>query len=205
MELKLAYRTLTKDPVLKKVISKTGKFTLSGKNEIYISLLHSIASQQLSSNAGDTIFGRFLDLFPARNPVPEKVLKCKPEVLRGCGLSVAKASYMQNIARFKMDGGLDLRKLKRLEDQELINHLTQVKGVGRWTAEMILMFTLNRPDVLPLDDVGIQNAIKILYNLEGRGKEIHHQMIEVAESWRPHRTLACRHLWRYSDVLKSGK
>jgi len=205
MEQKIAYRALTKDPVLKMVISKTGKFTEAGRNEIYFSLLHSIASQQLSSKAGDTIFGRFLDLFPERKPVPEKVLKCKPDVLRSCGLSVAKTGYMQNIARFKLDGGLDLRKLKRLDDQELINHLTQVKGVGRWTAEMILMFTLNRPDVFPLDDVGIQNAIRILYNLEGRGKELHDQMIDVAETWRPHRTLACRHLWRYTDSLNAAK
>lgn len=197
-----SYRVLQKDPVLRKVIAATGKFDVPGRNELYISLLRSVASQQLSAKAGDTIFGRFLDLFPERKPHPEFVIKAKAEKLRACGLSVAKAGYMQNIARFKLEGELEHRKLNRLDDDALITHLTRIKGVGRWTAEMILMFTLNRPDILPLDDVGIQNAVKHLYKLRHTGKELRAAMEEISEPWRPHRTLACRHLWRYMDEIK---
>jgi DNA-3-methyladenine glycosylase II len=194
-----SYRILRKDPVLKKVIAVTGRFDVPGRNELYVSMLRSVASQQLSARAGDTIFDRFLDLYPSRKPLPELVLKTKVEKLRECGLSYAKAGYMQNIAKFKTDGGLEHRKLNRMEDDALITHLTQIKGVGKWTAEMILMFTLNRPDILPLDDVGIQNAVKHLYKINHSGKQLREAMEEISQSWRPHRTLACRHLWRYMD------
>jgi DNA-3-methyladenine glycosylase II len=196
------YRILRKDPVLRKVISATGRFDGVGRNELYVSLLRSVASQQLSAKAGDTIFDRFLDLYPSKKPLPDLVLKTKVEKLRACGLSFAKAGYMQNIAQFKLNGGLDHRKLNRMEDEQLIAHLTQIKGVGKWTAEMILMFTLNRPDILPLDDVGIQNAIKHLYKVTHSGKDLRLVMEEISEPWRPHRTLACRHLWRYMDGQK---
>ncbi|HMT29403.1 MAG TPA: DNA-3-methyladenine glycosylase [Bacteroidia bacterium] len=193
------YRLLRKDPILKKVIAHTGKLEPVSHKDVYGSLLQSITSQQLSTKAGDTIFGRFLDLFPQRKPLPEKVIKMNIEKMRMAGLSYAKANYIKNIAEFSLSQGLEHRKLSKMEDEELMAYLTSIKGVGRWTAEMILMFTLNREDILPVDDVGIRNEMRSLYNLKGEGRLFIANMIEVAESWRPYRTLACRHLWRYRD------
>jgi DNA-3-methyladenine glycosylase II len=198
-ERKEVYRVIKQDPVLKEVIRKTGILETGKRHDLYMALLHSIASQQLSAKAGDTIFGRFLDLFPGRKPLPELVVKCGIAQLRACGLSNSKASYMQNVAQFKLDGMLEYRKLKKMSDDELLKHLMVIKGVGQWTAEMILMFSLNRPDILPLDDVGIQNAMKHLYKIRKTGKELRATMEKKAEAWRPYRTLACRHLWRYMD------
>jgi DNA-3-methyladenine glycosylase II len=185
---------------MKKIILRTGKLEPVKNTDLYFSLLHSIASQQLSTKAGDTIFGRFLDLFPQRVPEPELLLEMATEKLRGAGLSYAKASYLKNIAEFSITSGLDYRKLRKLEDDALIGYLTTIKGVGRWTSEMILMFSLNRPDVLPLDDVGIRNEMKRHYNIRGDGKKLAAGMIRIAEQWRPYRTLACRHLWRLRDA-----
>jgi DNA-3-methyladenine glycosylase II len=194
-----AYRVLQRDSVMKSIIKKTGKLKPVKNTNLYFSLLQSITSQQLSTKAGDTIFGRFLDLFPGRDPVPEKVIKMNIEKLRAAGLSYAKAGYLKNIAEFSLSSGLEYRKLNKMQDDELITYLTSIKGVGRWTAEMILMFTVNRPDVFPVDDIGIRNEMKIHYKLEGEGRELVEQMKEVAEQWRPYRTLACRHLWRVRD------
>ena len=198
-ERKIMYRVLNRDPVLKQVIRKTGTLDPGHRSDLYMALLQSIASQQLSAKAGDTIFGRFLDLFPGRKPVPELVVICSIETLRGCGLSNSKAAYMKNVAQFKLDGQLEYRKLKKMSDEDLLTHLMVIKGVGRWTAEMILMFALNRHDILPLDDVGIQNAMKRLYKIRKSGKELRKAMEKTAEPWRPYRTLACRHLWREGD------
>ena len=194
-----AYKILLKDPVMKTIIKKTGKLNAVQNKDLYFSLLQSITSQQLSTKAGDTIFGRFLDLFPARKPIPEKVLKMNIEKLRGAGLSYAKAGYLKNIAEFSITNGLEYTKLNRMEDEELITYLTAIKGVGRWTAEMILMFAVNRPDIFPVDDLVIRNEMKNLYNIKAEGKKLIVQMHILSEPWKPYRTLACRHLWRSRD------
>ena len=199
-DLQDAYRVLHKDPVLKKVIRKTGKLEPVKNTNLYYALLQSITSQQLSTKAGDTIFNRFLELFPGKNPDPEKVIKVNTEKLRAAGLSYAKAGYLKNIAQYALTPGLEYRKLKKMDDENLMEYLTAIKGVGRWTAEMILMFTIDRPDILPVDDVGIQNEMKRHYGISGTKKELTQQMNEVSEPWRPYRTLACRHLWRYRDA-----
>src|SRR6186713_2548686 len=129
-----AYRVLHKDPVLKKVIRKTGKLDPVKNTNLYFALLQSITSQQLSSKAGDTIFGRFLDLFPDRNPLPEKLVLIHTEKLRAAGLSYAKAGYLKNIAEYSMTTGLEYRKLKKMDDEKLMEYLTAIKGVGKWTA-----------------------------------------------------------------------
>jgi len=198
-DLNLAYKTLQKDPVMKAVIKKTGKLDHVKNTNLYFSLLQSITSQQLSTKAGDTIFGRFLDLFPERKPIPEKVIKINVEKLRAAGLSYAKAGYIKNIAEFSITHGLDYRKLNKMEDDQLMEYLTSIKGVGRWTAEMILMFTVNRPDILPVDDIGIRNEMKKIYGINGEGKKLIEQMHVTSEPWKPFRTLACRHLWRHRD------
>lgn len=194
-----AYKVLRRDPVMKKIISVTGKIEVKGRKDVYLSMLRSITSQQLSTKAADTIFNRFVSLFPDGKPHPEKLIKMNIEKLREAGLSYSKAQYLKNIAEFSMTHGLEHKSLNKMEDHQLIEYLTAIKGVGRWTAEMILMFTMNRPDVLPVDDLGIRSSMVRHYELKGEGKKLIEQMHHVAEAWKPYRTLACRHLWRYRD------
>ena len=198
-ELVKAYKHLKKDALMKEVLKATPVLTFSPNKNLYQSLIRAIVSQQLSVKAAATIYERFLNLFPGKDPAAEIVLRLDDEQLRNCGLSYQKAGYLKNIAQFSITNGLDYRKLYRKTDEELITHLTQIKGVGKWTVEMILMFSLNRPDVFPVDDLGIQNAMKKLYQLDGKGKELHQQMHEIAKQWQPYRTIACRHLWRWKD------
>lgn len=198
-ELVKAYKHLKKDTLMKEVLKATPSLTFSPNKNLYQSLIRAIVSQQLSVKAAATIYERFLNLFPGKDPAAEIVLRIDDEQLRSCGLSYQKAGYIKNIAQFSITSGLDYRKLYRKSDEELIAHLTQIKGVGKWTVEMILMFSLNRPDVFPVDDLGIQNAMKKIYNLDGKGKELHQQMTDIAKQWQPYRTIACRHLWRWKD------
>ncbi len=198
-ELVKAYKHLKKDALMKEVLKATPALTFSPNKNLYQSLIRAIVSQQLSVKAAATIYERFLNLFPGKDPAAEIVLRLDDEQLRNCGLSYQKAGYLKNIAQFSITNGLDYRKLYRKTDEELITHLTQIKGVGKWTVEMILMFSLNRPDVFPVDDLGIQNAMKKLYQLDSKGKELHQQMHEIAKQWQPYRTIACRHLWRWKD------
>lgn len=192
---------LSKDRVLKKLISAVGPLKSRKNSDLYFSLLKAIVSQQLSVKAADTIWNRFLGLFKDGYPEAKKVLKLNDEQLRAVGLSYQKAGYIKNIARFSIEQTLDYKKLRSKTDEELIEYLVQIKGVGRWTVEMLLMFALNRPDILPLDDLGIQNGIIRLYNLKhSNKKDLLIQMSRVAESWRPHRTLACKYIWRYKDA-----
>lgn len=191
---------LKKDKSLKKVIERVGVIRHKKNSDLYIGLMRSIVSQQLSIKAAATIWSRFLDLFSDGYPHPHLLLKMKDDILRSAGLSYQKAGYLKNIARFSIENTLDYKKLRSRTDEELIEYLVQIKGVGRWTVEMLLMFSLNREDVLPLDDLGIQNAIRDLYKIEaGNKKELYRCMTEIAESWRPYRTLACKYMWRYKD------
>ena len=194
-----AYKHLKKDVLMKEVLKATPSLSFSHNKNLYQALNRAIVSQQLSVKAAETIYQRFLNLFPDKYPAAEIVLRLDDEQLRNCGLSYQKAGYLKNIAQFSITNGLDYRKLYRKSDQELIAHLTQIKGVGKWTVEMILMFSLNRPDVFPVDDLGIQQAMKKLYQLEGKGKELHQQMLSIAVQWQPYRTIAARHLWRWKD------
>jgi DNA-3-methyladenine glycosylase II len=170
--------------------------------DLYRDLLESIVSQQLSIKAAATIFARFLALFPGRQPTPRRVLALPEEKLRAAGLSRQKAGYLRNVAAFALHHDVSRAALRRLGDDEVIALLTQIKGVGRWTAEMLLMFPLDRPDVLPLDDLGIQLAMKKLYGLRGHGRGLHRRMAALAEAWRPHRTLACKYLWRWRSTQR---
>ena len=201
-ELVKAYKHLKKDALMKEVLKATPALTFSPNKNLYQSLIRAIVSQQLSVKAAATIYERFLNLFPGKDPAAEIVLRLDDEQFRNCGLSYQKAGYLKNTAQFSITYGLDYRKLYRKTDEELIEHLTQIKGVGKWTVEMILMFSLNRPDVFPVDDLGIQQAMKKLYQLDGNGKELHQQMHEIAKQWQPYRTIACRHLWRWKDSNK---
>ncbi len=191
---------LRKDKALKKVIDKVGIIKTGKNQDLFIALLSAIVSQQLSVKAADTIWGRFEALFKDGIPTAKAVLKLSDDKLRSVGLSYQKAGYLKNIATFSIEQTLDYKLLKKKTDDELVEYLVQIKGVGRWTVEMLLMFSLNREDVFPKDDLGIQNGMKKLYNLTSEKKALLKEMEEIAEAWRPHRTLACRYIWRYKDA-----
>jgi DNA-3-methyladenine glycosylase II len=192
---------LKKDQVLKKAIEQIGVLEPIKRSSLFMSLLRAIVSQQLSVKAADSIWQRFLGLFNDGVPQAKSILKLKDERLRAVGLSYQKASYIKNIAAFSIEQTLDDKLMALKTDDELIEYLVQIKGVGRWTVEMLLMFNLNRHDVFPKDDLGIQNGIKKLYKLRSEKKALLKEMESIAEKWRPYRTLACRYIWRYKDVV----
>jgi len=191
---------LKKDKRLKKVIEKHGVLSTGKEKDLYFSLLRAIAGQQLSVKAAETIWERFLKLFKSGYPDPKAVLKMDVEKMRGAGLSYQKAGYLKNIAQFAVEKGLDFDHLNEKEDDDLIEYLVQIKGVGKWTVEMLLMFSLGRKDVFPKDDLGIQNGMRSLYGFEVETKkELHATMDKIAEKWRPYRSLACLYIWRHKD------
>jgi DNA-3-methyladenine glycosylase II len=191
---------LINDPVLIPLIRNI-PFPVLEERELFPSLVGSIVSQQLSTKAAATIQGRLLDLFPEQNMDPDTLLNLSFEDLRGVGLSRQKSRYVQNVAEFFLERDLLQARWADYTDEEVIDLLTQIKGVGRWTAEMVLMFTLHRPDVLPVDDLGIQQAFGGLYQLDLRQKkkDLYTQMHNIAHPWAPYRSFACFYLWRWKD------
>jgi DNA-3-methyladenine glycosylase II len=191
---------LGKDRRIKKLIEQHGTFTLKKSNNLYIYLCNSIMSQQLSTKVATVIRNRFLSLYGNRIPTPDQIIATPPETLRAIGLSNAKTSYVQNVARFALEQGMDARKLHKMDNEEVIQYLTQIKGVGRWTVEMLLIFAMAREDVFAPDDLGIQNAMIGLYKLDRSDKKIFREkMLTLAQKWSPFRTYACLHLWRWKD------
>ncbi|SIT78632.1 DNA-3-methyladenine glycosylase family protein [Pontibacter indicus] len=188
--------TLAKDPIMAVIIDRGQPLTSSWSEDLYFELLSSIVSQQLSVKAAATIFKRFTELYPDTYPHPHLVLESADEKLRSAGLSFQKIGYVRNVAAFAQGGNLEHAVIDAMEDEALIQHLSQIKGVGRWTVEMLLMFALERPDVMPVDDLGIQNAMKRHYGLEESGKALKARMLEIAENWRPYRTIASKYLWQ---------
>ncbi len=185
-------------PLLEKI--DMPDFTPSGR--IYYDLLESIVSQQLSVKVADVIFKRFLSLFPDNYPHPEHVIAIEFDQLRSVGLSGQKAGYLQNVARFAIEHDLEKIEWSAMSDEEILSFLTQIKGVGKWTVQMLLMFSLARTDIFPVDDLGIQQAMQRLFNIEEQNPRLLKvKMIELSEPWRPWRTVACRYLWRWKDSL----
>jgi DNA-3-methyladenine glycosylase II len=191
-----AMATFAKDPVLVEIIRHGHPLESHKSEDLYLKLLSAIVSQQLSTKAAATIFARFLELFPERYPHQNLLLAMPDETLRNAGLSFQKIGYVRNVAAFAQTGALEHAMIDAMEDEALIQHLVQIKGVGRWTVEMLLMFALERPDVMPVDDLGIQNAMKRHYGLEETGRQLKIRMLEIAEKWRPYRTIACKYLWQ---------
>lgn len=190
---------LLQDPVLARIVARVELSELPVREDVYLSLLRTILYQQLAGKAAEAIHRRFLGLFPEGYPEATALAQMPIETLRSAGLSQQKARYMQNIAAFSQENPLDQTTVSGLSDEDFIRYITTIKGVGRWTAEILLMFTLRRPDVFPVDDYGIQSAIVQLYGLNETGRALQKRMVEIAEPWRPQRTLACRYLWRYKD------
>jgi DNA-3-methyladenine glycosylase II len=165
----------------------------------YGALLRSIVGQQLSTKAARAIYGRLTDRFGGRTPTPAEVLADDPEELRAAvGLSRAKVGFLRSLAEHVLDGSLELDRLDQLPDEEVIAELIAVRGLGVWSAHMFLMFTLERPDVLPVGDLGIRRAVMVHYGLPSLPGPA--EVEAIAEPWRPHRTLACLYLWRSLDA-----
>jgi DNA-3-methyladenine glycosylase II len=191
---------LSKDKKLSKLIAQQETFTLKSHKNICLRLCASIMSQQLSTKVAKVIYHRFLELYGGNEPTPEQIVVTPLETLRGIGLSNAKAQYVLNVAQFAIDHNLDDKRLKKMRNEDIIELLTQIKGVGRWTVEMLLMFTLGREDVFAVDDYGIQVAMKKIYKLDDSNKkEMREKMLKLSEKWSPFRTYACLHLWHYKD------
>lgn len=187
-----------RDPILSKIIENTPTFKKTDWNQdVYLALLESIVSQQISVKAADSIFARFRALFPEQYPHAELLVVATDEQLRSAGLSFQKINYLRNVATFSLEKGIDYAHLEGLEDEEIIAYLTPIKGVGRWTVEMLLMFVMERPDVFPIDDLVIRQKMIKAYELTQTGRELYKTLHKIAEPWRPHRTLACRYLWRW--------
>lgn len=190
---------LANDPIMANIIRQGKPLSSSKSEDLYYKLLGSIVSQQLSTKVAAVIFRRFIALFPDDYPHPHLVQEAPDEVLRGAGLSFQKTGYVRNVAAFTAEGYMTHATIDAMESEDLIKHLTQIKGVGRWTVEMLLMFALERPDVFPVDDLGIQNAMKRHYGLEESGKALKLRMQDIAENWRPYRTTASKYLWQSLD------
>ena len=191
---------LSRDRKLKKIIDGAEPHRLVKRKNICTYLCASIMSQQLSTKVADVIHRRFLALYGGKEPTPQQIIETPFETLRGIGLSNAKVNYVKNVAQFELEQGLSPAKLNRMNNEEVIDYLVQIKGVGRWTAEMLLMFALGREDVFAVDDLGIQNAMIRLYGLDAADKKaLKENMLRVSTRWAPYRTYACLHLWRWRD------
>jgi DNA-3-methyladenine glycosylase II len=185
------------DPVLRAIIERIGPFRMEYGPPEFHSLAEAIVYQQLNGKAAVSIFNRFAQL--AGEPLtPEGILKLTDAQMRSVGLSKQKSSYLRDMAQRATSGQLDFSKLHEMSDEDVIKHLTQVRGVGVWTAQMFLMFTLKRPNVLPTGDFGVQMAIKKHYNKRKLPKPA--QMEKLAKPWEPYRSIACWYLWKSMDV-----
>ena len=189
---------LRRDPVMRQIIDSTSLPRRKWERDVFMALLRSIVYQQLSGKAAGTIYGRLLDLFADGNPDPKKLSRMSDAKLNSVGLSKQKTSYVKNLATHWIKNDLEGTTWSKVSDEDFIDEVTQIKGVGVWTAQMVLMFTLKRPDVLPLNDLAICKAIKAAYRLRSTGKRLEKRMVEIAKPWRPYRTLACEYLWAYS-------
>jgi DNA-3-methyladenine glycosylase II len=159
--------------------------------------VRTITGQQLSSKAAATIYTRLTGLYGGRTPTPEEIIATEPQQLRDVGLSGAKAAYLRDLAEHIVDGELPVGELAELPDEKVYEVLIAVKGLGRWSIDMFLMFHLGRPDILPVGDLGIRKAIQVHYGLDKLPKPA--EMEQIAEAWRPYRTLACLYLWESLD------
>ena len=194
------YKThLYRDSKLAKIIDDND-YTLEAHSNIPLRLIASIISQQLSTKVAKVIYNRFLELYGMKEPKPVQIINTPNESLRAIGLSNAKTQYVKNVATFCLEHKITDKKLNKLSNEQIIELLTQIKGVGSWTVEMLLMFSLGREDVFAVDDLGIQQAMTKIYKLDATDKKTMKQkMIAISQKWSPYRTYACLHLWTWKD------
>ena len=197
---------ISKDKKMAKLLDQQEPFELKFHKNICLRLCASIMSQQLSTKVAKVIYHRFLELYGGEEPTPQQIVTTPFDTLRAIGLSNAKTQYVLNVAEFAIDHKLDDKKLKKMSDEEIIALLTQIKGVGKWTVEMLLMFTLGREDIFSVDDYGIQVAMKNIYKLDDSNKkDFKEKMLKVSKKWAPFRTYACLHLWHWKDNVPVGE
>lgn len=191
---------LSKDKKLKKLIDAGEPHLVKKRKNICIYLCASIMGQQLSTKVADVIYKRFIALYGGKEPAAQQIIDTPFEQLRAIGLSNAKVGYVKNVAQFEIEFGMDAKKLAKMDNEEVIAYLTPIKGVGRWTVEMLLMFALGREDVFAVDDLGIRNAMIKLYKIDSNDKKkLKEEMLRLSKKWSPYRTYACVHLWRWKD------
>ena len=196
-----AARYLSKvDPKMKQIIKKVGPCMLAPRKDYFVVLCLSIFNQQISMAAAASLFKKFRHQFPRKTPTPKltlKLMKREEEFVRSLGISRQKKAYLIDLSQHFLDNKIPVRKLDRMSDEEIVEALTAVHGIGRWTAEMFLMFVLNRPDVFPIDDLGLQAAVHRTYGLPERPKP--KVLLPLGEPWRPWRTVATWYLWRSGE------
>jgi DNA-3-methyladenine glycosylase II len=193
------FKVLQKDPALKPLLKAQGPIILAPRTNVFLRLCASVLSQQLSTKVARVIQERFLNLFDGE-PDPIALLAIPEEQLRGIGLSGAKARYVHAIATYACEQDLSDERLEQMSNEAIMELLLPIKGVGRWTVEMLLMFTLAREDVFAVDDLGIQHAMIRLYGWQDLDKKtLRARMLEQSAQWAPYRTYACLHLWRHKD------
>jgi DNA-3-methyladenine glycosylase II len=190
---------LKKDKKLAKIIVKPVSKLRTHKN-IPLTLIESIMSQQLSTKVAQVIHKRFLALYNPKEPTLQQILDTPLTTLRSIGLSNAKTAYVHNVAKFCIEQDITDKKLNAMSNMEVIELLTQIKGVGRWTVEMLLMFTLGREDVFAIDDFGLQQSMIKLYKLDALDKkQLREKLLKISAKWSPYRTYACIYLWQWKD------
>lgn len=201
-----AVRHLAQEPIWAALIGRVGRprLGIQRRRSPYEALLRAIAHQQLHGRAAEAILARFAALYPDTDfPTPEQVLATPEAALRGCGFSGSKIAALRDVCARTLDGTVPSRRAAaRLSDEALIERLTSVRGVGRWTVEMLLIFTLGRPDVLPVDDFGVREGYRLLYRLDAQPRP--RAFAEIGRAWAPHRSIAAWYLWRASDEGKAG-
>ena len=193
---------LNKDKKLATILIEHS-FELNHRKNVPLQLMSSIMSQQLSTKVAEVIFKRFIALYDPKEPTPQQVLDTPAETLRSIGLSGQKAAYIHNVASFFLAHKLTDARLHKMDNETILATLTQIKGVGKWTTEMLLMFTLGREDIFPVDDLGIQQGMSMLYKISMENKkEMMVKMEKLSQKWKPYRTYACLHIWKWKDEMK---
>jgi DNA-3-methyladenine glycosylase II len=195
------FEHLSKDKKLLPLLQTVEPYLLKKRKNICLRLCASIMGQQLSTKVADVIFKRFLELYGGEEPTPQQIIDTPFDKLRGIGLSNAKVGYVQNVATYLLEQKADDKKINKMTDEEVIAFLTPIKGVGRWTVEMLLMFTLGREDVFAVDDLGIQQAMAKVYKIDLTDKKgMKEKMLKISAKWSPYRTYACFYLWKFKDT-----
>ena len=201
-----AVKHLQKDPVLKPIIKACKKEVeqrfdrIEEQKDVYLILLKSIVSQQLSTKAANTIYSAFEALFNTSYPKPNEVLRLSNETLRSAGLSGQKCSYIKALAEYALAYDMSYEHISNLSNEDLIEQLTSIKGVGQWTVEMMLIFSLKRLDIFPYDDLVVRNQMIKLYNLQGKGKQLKQDCFAIAQNWQPYGSVASLFLWQSKQV-----
>jgi DNA-3-methyladenine glycosylase II len=189
-----------RDPLLGRIIKSVGDYSIERRPEPFRSLVEAIIYQQLAGRAADTIYGRFLKIYRGKFPLPKRILDTKDIDLRAAGLSRQKIAYIRDLAARVADRRLELHQLQDMEDNEVVEQLVQVKGIGKWTADMFLIFCLGRPDVLPVGDLGLRRAMMKTYGLSEL--PLPPRMIEIATAWKPYSSVATWYLWKSLEKFK---